>query len=325
MSALASGVFLALAWFAAVNAAVSLAAWTIGAAALASRHRGRPVLNLSLRLLPAAASLLLVVVMFLPAHWRFEPRDSSETFGIVLSVLAAAGASMLVRSAVRALSVVRAGRTLRAVVLLPPIAAAPHAGEVYEVPGLAGVSLAGVLRTRILVGSAVTRQLSPAELAVAVDHELAHRFAFDNLKRFAMFCAPDLFGFSRVARRLEEEWRAAAESRADARAVNGDGTRALHLASALVKVARLGAGSPVLRMSPSWSTLHHPPLLEMRVRRLVAAVAPAAEPAGSGCALFGQRAALGIAALAVVGVTVVGAALGGSVHQITEALVRLLP
>jgi hypothetical protein len=317
MSALASGVFLALAWFAAINAALSLLAWTIGAAVLPSRHRGRPALILSVRLFPAAASLLLVAVMFVPAHWRFEPRDSSETFGIVLSALASAGAFMLVRGAARALSVARAGRTLRAAGLLSPIDAAHHAGEVYEVPGLSGVSLAGVLRTRILVGPVVTRQLSSAELAVAVDHELAHRSAFDNLKRFAMFCAPDVFGFSCVARRLEEEWRAAAESLADARAVNGDGRRALHLASALVKVARLGADSPVLRMSPSWSTLHHPPLLEMRVRRLVDGVAPAAEPAGFRT--------LAITALAVAGVAVSGAALGGSVHQITEALVRLLP
>ncbi len=319
MSALVSGVLLALAWLAALNAAVSLAAWTIGAAVLPSRHRLRPAVTLSLRLLPAAVSVLLVVVSFLPAHWRFEPRDSSESFGLVLSVLAAAGASMLVRGGARALRVVRAGRMLRAAGRLLPIDGVHPGAEVYEIPGLTGVSLAGVLRTRVLVGPEVTGELLAAELAVAVDHELAHRSAFYNLKRFAMFCAPDLFGFSQVARRLEEEWSAAAESLADARAVNGDSARAVHLASALVKVARLGASSSALRMSPSWSTLHHPPLLEMRVRRLVDGVVPAAEPAGF------TPIVLAIAALAVAGVMVAGAALGAPVHQITEALVRLLP
>jgi hypothetical protein len=333
MTTLASGVLLALAWFAAANAAVSLVAWTIGEVLLAGlepqtvtkrrlplRHRGRPALILSVRLLPAAASLLLVAVWFLPAHWRFEPRDSSESFGVVASALAVGGAALLVRSGARALRVARADRVLRAAGLLSPIDVAHHAGEVYELPGLAGVSLAGVLRTRVLVGPAAARELSAPELAVAIDHELAHRSAFDNLKRFAMFCAPDVFGFSTAARRLEEEWSAAAESLADARAVNGDGTRALHLASALVKVARLGAGLPALRMSPSWSTLHHPPLLEVRVRRLVAGVVPAAEPPGFRALAI---AALTVASATVAGVT--GVAFGPVVHQITEALVRLLP
>jgi len=157
MTTLASGVLLALAWFAAVNAAVSLVAWTIGEVLLAGleaqavtkrrlplRHHGRPALILSVRLLPAAASLLLVGVWFLPAHWRFEPRDSSESFGIVLSALAVVGAALLVRSGARALRVARADRVLRAAGLLSPIDVAHHAGEVYEVPGLAGVSLAGV-------------------------------------------------------------------------------------------------------------------------------------------------------------------------------------
>lgn len=319
MSALtASGVLLALAWFAAINAAASLVSWAIGVALVSSRHRGRTALLLAVRLLPATASLLLVATVFLPAHWRLEPRDARESFGVMLSALAACGAVILIRSVARAVGVARAGGRLRAAGQLSRIGGGLPAEGVYEVPGLAGVSLAGVLRTRILIGPAVTRQLSPEELAVAVDHELAHRTAFDNLKRFAMLCAPDLFGFSRIARLLEDDWRAAAESLADARAVNGDGTRALHLASALVKVAKLGTGSPAFRLSPAWSTLHHPPLLETRVRVLVSGAAPAA----------GQprlERALGVAALAAAGLLLTGAAVAGPVHQVTEALVRVLP
>jgi hypothetical protein len=314
----ASGVLLALAWFAAVNAAASAVSWVIGMALISSRHRGRTALLLAVRLLPAAASLLLVAAVFLPAYWRLEPRDANESFGTILGVLAAGGAVILIRSAARAIGVARAGRLLRASGQLSRSDPALPTEAVYEVPGLAGVSLAGVLRTRILVGPAVTLELTAQELAVAVDHELAHRTGFDNLNRFAMFCAPDLFGFSQVARRLEEDWRAAAESLADARAVNGDPMRALHLASALVKVARLGTGSPAVPLSPAWSTLHDPPLLETRVRRLVSGGIPAARKPRVGRAV-------GAAMLAAVGLLIGGAAAAEPVHQLTEALVRVLP
>ena len=70
-------------------------------------------------------------------------------------------------------------------------------------------------------------------------------------------------------------------------------------------------------MPLSWSTLHHPPLLETRVRRLVDGMVPVAAPAVSR--------ALAIAALAGAAVTIAGTAFGGSVHHLTEALVRFLP
>ena len=311
-----SSLVLGLAWFAALNAAASLAASVIAHRVLASNAARRATALLALRLFPSAVALVYVAALFLPAHWRFEPADAEETFGVVLYALAAVGMALVLRSAWRVAAVARAGWRLRACRHLPRFGPAPAA---YEVPGLSGVSLAGVFRTRILVGSPVRRALTSAELNVAVAHELAHRGALDNLKRFAMLCAPDLFGGSDASRRVEAEWRASAECLADSRAVAGDDTRAVNLASALLKVSRLTSAPSSFGTSPAWSTLHDPPLLEMRVRRLVGGAMPAA-PAG-------PRRASRLAGLAILAVMLLagGGAIAPSLHRLTEALVRILP
>jgi hypothetical protein len=92
----------------------------------------------------------------------------------------------------------------------------------------------------------------------------------------------------------------------------------VHLASALVKVARLSSDSASTLTSPVWSTLNDPPLLEMRVRLLVAPVPPAASH------LSAKRLAAIAAALAL-GLVIAVAALAHAVHQLTEASVRWLP
>jgi Zn-dependent protease with chaperone function len=232
----------------------------------------------------------------------------------MLWLLSFAGAALVVRSAARVVAVARAGWRLRAVDACP-LDSAPG---VYEVPGLAGISLAGVVRARILVGSAVRRALDRAELDVALAHERAHRRSLDNVKRFVMFCAPDVFGAWAVAREVESRWHATAESLADARAVGGDGVRAVHLASALVKVSRLASASVPLVSSPAWSTLHDPPLLEQRVRRLVNGTTPSASAPRPGVSI----AATGLLGTALVAVSALAYP---AVHQLTEALVRVLP
>jgi hypothetical protein len=309
-----STLVLGLAWFAAVNVLASALAWMLAAALLPTRAARRGAAMLALRLFPAAVSSLFVSLLFVPAHWRFEPADSQERLGLILWLLSLAGAALLVRSAARVVSVARAGWRLRAVDACP-VDLAPG---VYEVPGLAGISLAGVIRTRILVGSAVRRALDRAELDVALAHERAHRRSLDNVKRFVMFCAPDVFGAWAVAREVESRWHATAESLADARAVRGDGVRAVHLASALVKVSRLASASALPVSSPAWSTLHDPPLLEQRVRCLVDGTTPSVRAA---------RPAVSLAATALLGAAFVAVSVFAypAVHQLTEALVRVLP
>jgi hypothetical protein len=272
------------------------------------------------RLLPAAVSSFFVLAVFLPAHWRFEPADSDESFGVVLGTAAALGLWLVLGAAGRAM---RAGLAGHRFATLVRRAARREAGDGFEsfvLDGLPGVSLAGIWRPSILIGSQARAALTPSELDLAISHEIAHRRSRDNLKRFLMFCSPDFFAWTAVARQLEERWQAEAECEADANAVRGDGHRAVVLATALVKVARLGCVGNLHPISPAWmsSAFHVPTLLEMRVRRLVSGCA--VPPAAAGTAGWsGMALSAGIAA----GVWLLG--FSDALHQITEAMVTRLP
>jgi hypothetical protein len=305
-------VVLSLAWFAAVNAMGSMVATVL--ALIVQRFdptTRRPQLFLAIRLLPSALSLLFVSVMFFPSQWLLEPRDTTETLGLAWYALAGAGAWLLSSGLSRAVAIGRVSRQAR----LGGRQFTVGTENVHEVE-LPGVSLAGVLKPQILVGRAVTAGLSSAELEVAVAHETAHRDAFDNLARWAMLCAPDFLRGSVIAMRLEEGWHAAAESRADARAIDGNKARAVHLASALLKVARLSAKWTQQFPAPSWSALNDCDLLEWRVHRLLDGALPEAEP--------GARRA-SHAALVLVALMVAVPLLAEPLHRVTEALVAWLP
>jgi Zn-dependent protease with chaperone function len=310
---------LGLAWFAAVNLAASAIAWAAGRIIVHRRWRLHADWLLLVRLFPAAAAGLFVSIVFLPAHLRFEPSDSDESFGRLVLTLFGLGAAIIWRAAARAAAVAGAAlRTNRAVAALPSAIPAAGVRGAYEIEQFAGLSLAGVFRTRILVGAEARRALTRDELDVALAHEHAHRASRDNVKRCAMFCAPDFFGWTSTARALEQRWRAEAECRADSRAVAGDERRAVQLASALVKVARLANGGRSRLASPVWSTFHEPMLLEARVRRLVSGEAlNASSPRFTGSIVLTS-----VVALAWLGSSPAAAQ---QIHHATEAIVHLLP
>ena len=311
MNLLVSTALLGLAWFAMATIVTSSVAWAVVRFG-PRRARSAPAL-LALRLAPAALSLVVALGLFVPAHLALEPRGVRESFGTILIALALLSMVLVLRSATRAICVACASRRI----LATATRAVPGADHrTYEVTGSEGVSLAGVFRTRILIGSGVRAALTPAELDIAIAHEVAHRASFDNVKRFAMFCAPDLFGWSAQARRLETEWRAEAECLADARAVQGSETRAVLLASALVKVARLGSHPTAGQRPVVWSTFHEAALLEARVHRLVRGEALRVRP---------LRVRLAVPLLTAGVATVWAADVTYLLHHFTEFLVRVLP
>ena len=308
----ARSIVMSLAWFAGVNAIASMTAILASIAIGKANPIGRPRLLMTIRLFPAFAATVFVGTMFLPAQWAFEPRDTEETLGLVVYALAMVGGLLLARSVGRAILIARAGRQFR-----PGEEAVSFGGaDVRQVDDLPGVSLAGVLKPRILVNSQVVDGLSPSELDVAIAHEVAHRDAFDNLTRWAFICAPDFLGGSTIAKRLEQEWREAAELRADAQASRGDAGRAVDLASALIKVARLSAAWTGQSPAPSWSTLHDSALLELRVRHLMNGSVLRVEPLPSPLLTMTVCLAATIAAVPLLAETV---------HRLTETLVAVLP
>jgi beta-lactamase regulating signal transducer with metallopeptidase domain len=314
MRLLVSGILLGAFWFASANFIASAIAWICARAVLASGNRDAGLL-IAIRLTPAASAIAFASVLFLPSHWLYEPAENDEAFGIAMSMVAALGVALLARAAWRAIHVV--SQDLR-VSSLTRRSATPLDGGAYKVRGLQGVLLAGVLRPTILVGSATVEALTPAELDAAIAHEIAHQRARDNLKRFLLHCAPDVFGWSRAARRIEELWLAESECQADARAVRGDERRAVVLASALVKVARLTRRPGAIVPSPVWSAFHVPTLLETRVARLVSGRLEATR------GFRPLRAAAAAAALAIPA-AVWTLNLSYSLHLVTEALVSRLP
>jgi beta-lactamase regulating signal transducer with metallopeptidase domain len=305
-------IVLALAWFACVNAIGTVLARSLASALRGRSASSRPWVLLAVRLLPASVSILFVGAMFLPAQWALEPRDTPETMGLALYAIAIVGAALLLRSARRIASVARAGDFVMSGARRHPCDRA----HTYEVDTVPGVSLAGVVRPRILIGGDVTKQLSHDELDVAIAHEIAHRDAFDNLARWCMHCAPDFLFGSAVASQLEQAWHVAAESRADARAIGGNSTRAVHLASALIKVARLSAVHSDRVSVPAWSTLNDSELLEWRVHRLLSGPLPQSDA----CQGPGS-----LATTVAVCLLIAAPVLAESVHRLTETVVAFVP
>jgi len=309
---------IALAWLAVVNlaatAAVAMAAPRI---ARSSRARGSAATWLTLRLLPASASVIFVALLFLPSYFRFEPRDPGEGVDVTLAALALAAAGIVLAGVARGIrSWRRASRKSRAWIRRArPIAlGAPLAA--YEIPIDAPMmALAGVIRPRLIVTRGLVGALTAEELRASVAHEIGHWRALDNLKRLAMRAAPDFLFATRAASAIESRWAAAAEHAADRRACEDSDARCA-LASALVKVAKLTP--PRTPLAEPISTLVDGGDVASRVRRLLDDSEPSVRSRPRGRLPLAAAAAAGVLALAY-------APLLRLVHAATELLVNALP
>lgn len=317
MRLIVSTLVLTLAWFLALNIAASLLVWLMAV----GLRRGKSVLRPSaqwlfaLRVAPFLISSAFTIGVFLPVHMMYEGREGSEYFGMLLWSGALLAIGLIGGSALRVVRALRAYGRLKRTWVGP-------VGQRHAIVSdceILGISLAGILRPTIVVGRSVREALTREELDAALAHEVAHRQSWDNVKRFAMFASPDVLRFTRAAGDLEQGWCAEAECLADARAVDGDASRAANLASALIKVARLATGrTEALLAGPLWSTFYEKGLLELRVRRLV--TGPVVAPRSSWLLFAGSVAAtLGTIALAWF------ADVPRTVHFLTESLVQLLP
>ena len=124
-----------------------------------------------------------------------------------------------------------------------------------------------MIRPHLFISRQALSVLSDDQLAVALSHENAHYASRDNLKRVLMMLAPDVFPFYEQFRTLETQWSLFTEWAADDSAVNGDQSRSLSLASALVRVAHLSNTPAPLAFANSF--LDFRASLQARVERLL--------------------------------------------------------
>jgi Zn-dependent protease with chaperone function len=315
---------LCLASFFAVNAVAGFLIYFASRAAIRMaelmRARSAARFLLMLRLLPCALGIVAVLALCVPSYLWLEPQAATERIGwacLALALLGAAGWFVSLARVTCALAFSarfnRAWQKTDCDTLLRGELSQAAIVE-KEAPLLA---LAGVLRPRLVVSQAVLRSLSAEELDLALQHENAHRISRDNLKRLFLFLSPAPLPLLRSYSSLERCWARFSEWAADDEAVRGDSRRALSLASALLRVARMGAAPRLSFLHTSLCADDHD--LSARVERLLRIQPPAARPHSSARALaIGWS--LGMAGCA--GVLVVWPSTLSLVHRLLELFLR---
>ena len=261
----------ALAAFAATNTIVSL--WSALTWKKVADTKWTPLARarvlLALRLAPAAVGALGSALASM-AFLRYEPRSTSEAPSSLLLTGAVVGGGIVMVGIWR--GVKRLCETARFMASIERTGA-PVAVHGAHMPAwrvdttFPLVAVAGILRSRLLIAGTVLAELPEEELELVVRHELAHARYHDNVAQLLMIAAPDAVSACGWSRPLERAWRQAAEEAADDGAVGGDANARLHLASALLRVARLlGEQTPPRLPVPAF---HEGASIEKRVRRLL--------------------------------------------------------
>ncbi len=274
----------------------------------------------AVRMLPFSLTLIAVVAFCIPSYLWLEPDATHEKVGVVCFLAAVLGAAIWVLAIVRVVNAVRGtARYLHR---------CERHGKQIKMPGETTPALllkdrspvlavAGVVHPRLLISRRVMRGLTPEQIDAALRHERAHRTSGDNLKRFLMLLAPDVLPFVRGFATLEQHWAKAIEWAADDQASAGDPRRALSLADALVKVAKMGSKPQLSYLSSSLMADDHD--LSERVDRLLRPQPIPGKPAKPLIPVVGAAAALTAASLMIA---VLWPASLGMVHTALEHLVR---
>jgi Zn-dependent protease with chaperone function len=267
-----------------------------------------------LRITPSALALFLVLGFCIPSYVWLEPNLPTERVGWLCLAAAVLGGLVWVASLGRGMAaVVRTEQYVR------------HCGgeaasdsDMLVLPGNSPVmAVAGVVHPRLVVSDAVLKTLSVEQQDAAFRHEAAHQASRDNLKKLLFLLTPDVFPMLGRMGRLERAWATYTEWAADDQAVDGDQDRALSLASALVKVAKLGVSpSPSYLLSTLMDTDRD---LEVRVDRLLRKPAYAEKPLAPVVAFLRN---VGMVASAIGVTLLLWPESLGSVHRLLEQLVQ---
>ena len=241
-------VCLCFASFFLICAALSLAAWVVAPSAIRLAESLQPRfaarLLLVLRLSPVAVATFIVSALCVPSYLWLEPDANAERVGIACCFAALLGVALWTISLARVLRAIFISfRYRRQCERDATLISNEQAPLVVVDTEDAVLALSGVIRPRVLVSRGVLQALLPHQLDAALEHERAHQFSRDNLKRLLLLLAPGIFPLSRGFAAMDRSWARFTEWAADDRAAAGDSQRSLSLAEALVRVARMGASS----------------------------------------------------------------------------------
>jgi Zn-dependent protease with chaperone function len=310
-----------------VHAAATCAIWALQSRAIRFAERisaGTAERFLfAIRLLPFAAASIAALGFCAPSYLRFEESMLAEKVGPACLALAALGLIICVlaferglRAAAASLQFAQACRSRAQVVRLrgtPP--------EMLVIPGLRPfLAQCGIFRPRIVISHELLRAFSAEELEAALNHERAHWQTRDNLKRLLLAFLPDALPLLPTLQILDAGWAKFAERAADD-SVRGIGDRsAVHLASALVRLARTGnLANTDACPARATSALGGTGDLAGRVHRLLALPATCPPPETTRVSM-----ALGTGSLLAVGclASLFWAATLSPVHELLERLLH---
>jgi Zn-dependent protease with chaperone function len=273
--------------------------------------RGAADLLFAIRVSPLAVASVITLGVTLPSFLLLEPRGTDEAVGTIPLVLATAFVTVVAWGIFR---VVRAQRrTSRSIeqwmqgsIRIDSDMPVPVFRSNRHSPTL---TVAGVCAPKVIVSEDAASALTASELRTALRHEIAHVRRYDNLKKLIFRVA-----WFPGAAPLEAAWAEHTELAADDAAVSSVAD-ALNLASALIKVSRLGY--KVATPEISTALLHSSTALTTRIRRLFA-WNDAQDTKRAGCRWF-----YGVPVIAML--CYLAATYGtmlSSMHELTEWLVR---
>lgn len=273
----------------------------------------------ALRMSPLVLTLFAVAFCIASYLW-LEPEATGEKVGFFCVLTAALGILIWVLSLLRVSGAVRGtnrylhecerhGRKIHV-----RGAGSPALLLADKAPVLA---VAGVFRPQLVISRRVLRGLSSEQREAALSHERAHCTSGDNLKRFLILLAPEALPFLPTFRSLDRGWSKFTEWAADDQASAGDPRRALSLAAALVRVAKMGSKPRLGYLSCSLVGGNQE--LSERVDRLLRPQPKPAKPVGEIVALLSSVTALSGSAVAVM---IIWPGSLSLVHQALEHLVH---
>ena len=201
-----------------------------------------------IRSAPVVLAAAATALVFLPSWWTHEPQNTGETTSGLLLVMALLSALPLLQGLYRAALMLVKTRD-RLLIWRSRGRNAPRAEAPFEVLEVTSEDLAlcvgGYLRPTIYASIDVMRSLEPEEFSAALAHEVSHALRRDPLRLLWLGSCPDFLQLFRLDGPWRRAFSRACEFAADAGASRGDPGRALDLASALVKVARLRTFRPL--------------------------------------------------------------------------------